>query len=209
MPPRANWFAENLALIMFATMFFIIFCGYPVAYVLGGTGLIFALIGWGLGEFSLVKLNSILLRMWGGVAVDPVLVSLPMFIFMGALLERSGVAKTCSTRPRYAASHAWRPLRRGHDMGTSSRAVGVSRCLVPPVSLISCAHAGGRTTSEVHRRSSLRRHFLASHSPSIIWWSWRMRTPRRACFARRRFGLSAVRPYRSISGPRLANTTGR
>jgi tripartite ATP-independent transporter DctM subunit len=88
-----NWFAENLALIMFATMFFIIFCGYPVAYVLGGTGLIFALIGWGLGEFSLVKLNSILLRMWGGIAVDPVLVSLPMFIFMGALLERSGVAK--------------------------------------------------------------------------------------------------------------------
>ena len=88
-----NWFAENLALIMFATMFVIIFCGYPVAYVLGGTGLIFALIGWGLGEFNLVKLNSILLRMWGGVAVDPVLVSLPMFIFMGALLERSGVAK--------------------------------------------------------------------------------------------------------------------
>ncbi len=88
-----DWLAENLALIMFATMFVIIFCGYPVAYVLGGTGLIFALIGWGLGEFSLVKLNSILLRMWGGVAVDPVLVSLPMFIFMGAILERSGVAK--------------------------------------------------------------------------------------------------------------------
>lgn len=87
------WFAENLALIMFVAMFFVIFCGYPVAYVLGGSGLIFALIGWGLGEFSLVKLNSILLRMWGGIAVDPVLVSLPMFIFMGAILERSGVAK--------------------------------------------------------------------------------------------------------------------
>jgi tripartite ATP-independent transporter DctM subunit len=88
-----NWFAENLALIMFVVMFFIIFCGYPVAYVLGGSALIFAMIGWGLGEFNLVKLNSILLRMWGGVAVDPVLVSLPMFIFMGAILERSGVAK--------------------------------------------------------------------------------------------------------------------
>jgi tripartite ATP-independent transporter DctM subunit len=87
------WFAENLALIMFVTMFFVIFCGYPVAYVLGGSGLIFALIAWGLGEFSIIKLHNILLRMWGGVAVDPVLVSLPMFIFMGALLERSGVAK--------------------------------------------------------------------------------------------------------------------
>ncbi len=88
-----NWFAENLALIMFGVMFIVIFCGYPVAYVLGGSALIFALMGWGLGEFNLVKLNSILLRMWGGIAVDPVLVSLPMFIFMGALLERSGVAK--------------------------------------------------------------------------------------------------------------------
>lgn len=87
------WLSENLALIMFVTMFFVIFCGYPVAFVLGGSGLAFALIAWMLGDFNLVKLHSILLRMWGGIAVDPVLVSLPMFIFMGALLERSGVAK--------------------------------------------------------------------------------------------------------------------
>ena len=88
-----TWLAENLALIMFATMFVVIFCGYPVAFVLGGTALAFALLAWSLGEFNLVKLHNILFRMWGGVAVDPVLVSLPMFIFMGALLERSGVAK--------------------------------------------------------------------------------------------------------------------
>jgi tripartite ATP-independent transporter DctM subunit len=88
-----EWFAENLALIMFVTMFFVIFCGYPVAFVLGGSALVFALVAWGLGEFNIIKLHNILLRMWGGIAVDPVLVSLPMFIFMGALLERSGVAK--------------------------------------------------------------------------------------------------------------------
>jgi len=87
------WFADNLALIMFVTMFVVIFCGYPVAFVLGGTGLAFALFAWALGDFPLIKLSNILLRMWGGVAVDPVLVSLPMFIFMGAILERSGVAK--------------------------------------------------------------------------------------------------------------------
>lgn len=87
------WLSENLALVMFVTMFVVIFCGYPVAFVLGGTGLAFGLIAWSLGDFPLVKLHNILLRMWGGVAVDPVLVSLPMFIFMGALLERSGVAK--------------------------------------------------------------------------------------------------------------------
>jgi tripartite ATP-independent transporter DctM subunit len=88
-----DWLADNLALIMFVTMFFIIFCGYPVAFVMGGTALIFAGIGWLLGVFPIATLSNILLRMWGGVAVDPVLVSIPMFIFMGSILERSGSAK--------------------------------------------------------------------------------------------------------------------
>ena len=43
--------------------------------------------------FPINTLSNILLRMWGGVAVDPVLVSIPMFIFMGSILERSGSAK--------------------------------------------------------------------------------------------------------------------
>ena len=38
-----------------STMFFVIFCGYPVAFVLGGTGISFALIGWLLGVFELVQ----------------------------------------------------------------------------------------------------------------------------------------------------------
>jgi tripartite ATP-independent transporter DctM subunit len=88
-----DWFADSLALIMFITMFFVIFCGYPVAFVMGGTALVFAGIGWLLGVFPIASLSNILLRMWGGVAVDPVLVSIPMFIFMGSILERSGAAK--------------------------------------------------------------------------------------------------------------------
>lgn len=88
-----DWFIDNLALIMFITMFVVIFCGYPVAFVLGGTGLIFALIGWYFDAFQLVGLKNLNLRMWGGVAADPILVSIPMFIFMGAILERSGSAK--------------------------------------------------------------------------------------------------------------------
>ena len=78
---------------MFITMFFVIFCGYPVAFVMGGSALVFAWIGWLLGVFPIASLSNILLRMWGGVAVDPVLVSVPMFIFMGSILERSGSAK--------------------------------------------------------------------------------------------------------------------
>jgi tripartite ATP-independent transporter DctM subunit len=88
-----SWFVENLALVMFIAMFFVIFCGYPVAFVLGGTALVFALIAWSLDAFPLIGLSNILLRMWGGVAADPVLVSIPMFIFMGSILQRSGSAK--------------------------------------------------------------------------------------------------------------------
>jgi tripartite ATP-independent transporter DctM subunit len=88
-----TWFADNLALIMFVMMFFVIFTGYPVAFVLGGTALVFAVLGWWFAAFNLIGLSNIVLRMWGGVAADPVLVSIPMFIFMGTILERSGSAK--------------------------------------------------------------------------------------------------------------------
>ena len=84
--------ADNLALIMFVSMFFVIFCGYPVAFVMGGMALIFALAGWFLGVFSIIGIYDVVLRMWGGVAADPVLASIPMFIFMGSILERSGSA---------------------------------------------------------------------------------------------------------------------
>jgi tripartite ATP-independent transporter DctM subunit len=87
-----DWLADNLALIMFVAMFFVIFCGYPVAFVMGGMALIFALLGWWLGVFNILGLYDIVLRMWGGVAADPVLASIPMFIFMGSILERSGSA---------------------------------------------------------------------------------------------------------------------
>jgi tripartite ATP-independent transporter DctM subunit len=87
-----DWLAENLALIMFVTMFAGIFCGYPVAFVMGGMALLFALAGSLLDVFSLIGLSDVVLRMWGGVAADPVLASIPMFIFMGAILERSGSA---------------------------------------------------------------------------------------------------------------------
>ena len=88
-----SWLIDNLALVMFVVMFFVIFCGYPVAFVLGGTALVFAVIGWAADVFPFIGLSNIILRMWGGVAADPVLVSIPMFIFMGSILQRSGSAK--------------------------------------------------------------------------------------------------------------------
>ncbi len=87
-----DWLADNLALIMFVSMFFVIFCGYPVAFVMGGMAMLFAVVGSMLGVFSMIGLYDIVLRMWAGVAADPVLASIPMFIFMGSILERSGSA---------------------------------------------------------------------------------------------------------------------
>ena len=89
-----DWLADNLALIMFVSMFFFIFIGYPVAFIMGGLALVFArrrLVA--RRRSTLIGLSDIVLRMWGGVANDPVLASIPMFIFMGAILERSGSAK--------------------------------------------------------------------------------------------------------------------
>ncbi|HEX2338636.1 MAG TPA: TRAP transporter large permease subunit [Hyphomicrobiaceae bacterium] len=88
-----DWLADHLALIMFVTMFFFIFLGYPVAFIMGGLSLLFALAGVWLGVFKLIGISDVVLRMWAGVAADPVLASIPMFIFMGAILERSGSAK--------------------------------------------------------------------------------------------------------------------
>jgi tripartite ATP-independent transporter DctM subunit len=88
-----DWISNSLALIMFAAMFIVVFCGYPVAFVLGGMALFFAILGSLLDVFSLAGFSNVILRIWGGVAVDQILVSVPMFILMGTLLERSGVAR--------------------------------------------------------------------------------------------------------------------
>ena len=81
-----DWLGDHLALIMFISMFFFIFIGYPVAFIMGGLALVFAVFGTWLGVFKMIGLSDIVLRMWAGVAADPVLASIPMFIFMGTIL---------------------------------------------------------------------------------------------------------------------------
>jgi tripartite ATP-independent transporter DctM subunit len=87
------WLADNLALIMFAALGLALFSGFPVGFVLGGVGVIFGVIGIILDVFMPVQFLNLLPRIWGGVASNPVLVAIPMFIFMGMVLEKSGIAE--------------------------------------------------------------------------------------------------------------------
>lgn len=83
---------STLPLLMFAALAVFLFSGYPVGLVLGGVGIAFGFIGYLLGEFRLIQFYTLVPRMWGGAADNLLLVAVPMFIFMGTLLEKTGVA---------------------------------------------------------------------------------------------------------------------
>ncbi|MEO3430994.1 TRAP transporter large permease subunit [Pelagibius sp. CAU 1746] len=83
---------DYLPLFMFAALGILLFSGYPVAFILGGVGLTFGFIGMYFEVFSFIQFFNLLPRIWGGIAENLVLTAIPMFIFMGTMLERSGVA---------------------------------------------------------------------------------------------------------------------
>ena len=84
---------EFLPLLMFPVLGLFLFSGYPVAFVLGGTGLLFGLIGMSLNVYNFKEFFLIISRIYGGVVENLVLIAVPMFIFMGIILERSGIAR--------------------------------------------------------------------------------------------------------------------
>ena len=82
-----------LPVFMFLALAILLFSGFPVAFILGGVGLSFGFIGIQFDVFSLIEFFNILSRIWGGVCENLILVAIPMFIFMGTMLEKSGIAK--------------------------------------------------------------------------------------------------------------------
>ena len=83
---------EVLALVMFAATCGILLLGFPVAFSLAGSALIFAFIGVLTGTFDF-RLMGVLGSRYFGVMVNEVLVAVPLFIFMGVMLERSKLAE--------------------------------------------------------------------------------------------------------------------
>ena len=87
---------EILAPWMFVGALLLIFTGYPVAFALGGTALLFALIGTLTGLFEPNLLFAMPERIFG-VMSNQVLLAVPFFIFMGAALEKSKLAEDLLT----------------------------------------------------------------------------------------------------------------
>jgi len=90
---------EILVIAMFLSFIVLLFTGFPVAFVLGGVGVAFAFIGYlsdiYLDTFTgldMLTLSLVVNRIYK-IMDNWVMVALPMFIFMGIMLDRSGVAE--------------------------------------------------------------------------------------------------------------------
>ncbi|WP_017298370.1 TRAP transporter large permease [Nodosilinea nodulosa] len=83
---------EWLAIAMFVGFFLILISGYPVAFSFAGTGLVFGLVGWLLGAFDPARL-LLLPNIWFGTMANFTLLAIPFFVFLGAVLEKSGLAE--------------------------------------------------------------------------------------------------------------------
>jgi tripartite ATP-independent transporter DctM subunit len=84
--------SDWLGPLMFVAALMLIFLGYPVAFVLGGTALIFAWMGVTTGYFGWELLYALPERTFG-VMSNYLLLAIPFFIFMGVMLEKSRLAE--------------------------------------------------------------------------------------------------------------------
>jgi tripartite ATP-independent transporter DctM subunit len=79
---------ELLALLLFVSIFLLILYGYPVAFTLGGISIIYALCFLDPVSFSALPPRIM------GVMSNYILLSVPLFVFMGIMLEKSGLAES-------------------------------------------------------------------------------------------------------------------
>lgn len=78
---------DVMPFIMFASLFILLLLGYPVSFTLGGVSLLFGLFTFGMNFF-----NFLPLRIWG-IMTNYVLIAVPLFVYMGVMLEKSGLAE--------------------------------------------------------------------------------------------------------------------
>jgi tripartite ATP-independent transporter DctM subunit len=83
---------EWLGPVMFAGALLLLAFGYPVAFSLGGVAILFGLLGISLGVFDPIFISAMPERIFG-IMNNYTLLAIPYFIFMGSMLEKSGLAE--------------------------------------------------------------------------------------------------------------------
>ncbi len=109
---------EWLAVLLFVLVIAVLMTGYPVAFVLGGVSLLFALVCTALGLFDPIYLQAMPNRLFG-IMQNEVLIAVPLFVFMGVMLERTRIAEELLE----TLSMLFGPLRGG--LGISVLLVGM------------------------------------------------------------------------------------
>ncbi len=92
---ESTWFvidSEWLAIGMFLGFFIFLMSGYPVAFSFAGTAIVFGFIGWLMDGFDPSRL-LLLPNNWFGTMSNFTLLAIPFFIFLGSILEKSGLAE--------------------------------------------------------------------------------------------------------------------
>ena len=82
---------EFFSFLLFFLLAFFLIAGYPVALTLSGTAIFIAIIGYFVDLFPLILLKVLPNRVFG-IITNETLIAVPLFIFMGVMLERSGIA---------------------------------------------------------------------------------------------------------------------
>src|SRR3546814_11232266 len=84
--------SEYLDLVVFAALIGAILLGYPVSFTLTGVAVVFAGLGWAFGVFDPSLLGALGQRAFGLLTND-VLIAIPLFVFMGVVLQHSRIAE--------------------------------------------------------------------------------------------------------------------
>ena len=84
---------EILVIVMFLTTFACLLAGFPVAFTLSGVAALFGLFSYAFGVFDISFMRAMPQRIFGSAMWNEVLIAVPLFVFMGVMLERSKVAE--------------------------------------------------------------------------------------------------------------------
>ena len=87
---------EFIPFLLFLVTFLVLLAGYPVAISLAGVAIIFAGFGIWTGTFNFSDLGFIPGRLFG-VVTNQTLIAVPLFVFMGVLLEKTEIAESLLT----------------------------------------------------------------------------------------------------------------